>query len=80
MGLSGGSALVQWLLDNDARSLYWGGSGNGLILAPFTTNYTQCLQKPSMSQYMNLTLYNTISAEAVCLAEGVLGTPYCTGL
>lgn len=32
-----------------------------------------------VSQYMNLTIYNILSQESVCFAQGILGTPECTG-
>ena len=79
-GLTGSSAVVKWLIDNNAESLYYGGAGNGLILRPLGTDVAICEQKPYTSQYLNLTTYNTISTEEVCLAEGTLGTPNCIGL
>jgi hypothetical protein len=79
-GLTGASAIVQWFVDNDAKSLYWGGTGPGLILTDFATNVGICKQKPYTAQYMTITQYNTTSQEAVCLAAGTLGTVNCTGL
>jgi hypothetical protein len=79
-GLTGSNAIIQWLIDNNAQSLYYGGAGNGLILAPMGTDISVCTEKPFTSQYMNLTTYNTISQESVCLQQGTLGTINCTGL
>jgi len=79
-GLTGDSALFQWLLDNNAQSLYYGGGDNNLILADIGIDNSICFQKAYASQYMNLTAYNTISAESVCYADQTLGTQYCTGL
>lgn len=80
-GLTGDSALAAWLIDNDAESLYYGGDGNPeLILFPFGIDSTYCPQKAFNAQYLNLTTYNTINQESVCLAQGTLGTPTCTGL
>lgn len=77
-GITGPSAVIKWLVDNNAQSLYYGGSGNGLILRNMGIDSRVCDQKPFTAQYVNLTTYNIITAEAACLAAGTLGTPDCT--
>lgn len=76
-GLTGTSALIQWLRDQGAQSLYFGGTGNSLILTDLGIDYSVCQQKPYTSQYINLTTYNIISQEQVCLQENTLGTIDC---
>ncbi len=71
-GLTGTSATVQWLLDNNVQSLYYGGTGPNLILRPFGIDSHYCLDKPYTAQYINLLTYNTISAESVCYADNTL--------
>lgn len=78
-GLTGPSAIFKWLEDNSAQSLYYGGAGSGLILTDLGTDVDVCKERPYMSQYLNLTTYNTIISEEVCLAEKTLGTPNCIG-
>lgn len=80
MGFTGPSALVQWLLDNDAQSMYYGGTGNGLILKDIGLDVTVCEDKPHVAQYLNLTAYNTLNEEEVCIAEGTAGTVSCIPL
>lgn len=79
-GLTGNSAIVQWLIDNNAESMYFGGTGDGLILRDIGTDVTVCEQQPFTAQYLNLITYNTLRAEEVCLAEGILATPNCISL
>lgn len=69
-GLTGPSAIFKWLIDNNARSLYYGGSGNGLILYNLGINILDCIQKPYTAQYINLTSYNTIVNQQVCRQSG----------
>lgn len=79
-GLTGSSAVIQWLVDNNAQSLYFGGGNNTPVLTDIGIDGSYCPQKGYFAQYMNITTYNIISEEAVCFAEGTLGTPNCTGL
>lgn len=85
-GLTGTNALIKWLIDNKAESLYYGGAGDGLILRQFGTDIAKTTASCSLgdqgfvAQYMNLPAYNTISSLAVCLAEGTLGTINCVPL
>lgn len=79
-GLTGDNAIIKWLIDNNAKSLYYGGEGEGLILRDLGVDVSVCEQRPYISQYMSLPAYNTISTQAVCLAEGILGTVACTEL
>ena len=79
-GLTGPSAIVQWLVDNDAQSMYYGGSGDGLILNDLGLDVTVCPQRAFVAQYINLSAYNTISEESACYAAGTLGTQACIGL
>lgn len=80
-GLTGSSAIVQWLIDNDANLLLWGGAGNTPIIATgIGLDRTRCGDKAFNAQYINLTVYNTIIEESVCFADGTLGTPSCTAL
>lgn len=76
-GLTGDSALFKWLLDNNAKALYYGGGDNNLVLTDMGTDYTICQQKAYSSQYMNIPSYNTIIGESVCYADGTLGTQNC---
>lgn len=76
-GLTGPSAIFQWLIDNNAQSLYFGGTGTGLILRNIGVDVNICPNKGYISQYLNLATYNTISQESVCLAQGTLN---CTPL
>lgn len=78
-GFTGPSAIVQWLIDNNAQSLYYGGTGNGLILRDLGTDVTVCEDKPFISQYLNITTYNTIIQEEVCLQE-ITTNPNCIPL
>ena len=77
LGLTGPSAIFQWLIDNKAQSLYYGGTGNSLVLRELGTDVTICKEKPYSAQYINLTLFNTISEESVCLQQC---QTFCTGL
>lgn len=79
-GLTGASALVQFLIDNNAQSLFYGGGGNGVILRNLALNLASCPDRATTAQYLNLTTYNTLIAEEVCLAEGTLGTQSCVSL
>lgn len=69
-GLSGSNATVQWLLDNNVKSLYYGGYGKGFILKPFGVNSHWCPDTCFASQYINIATYNTISQENICYADG----------
>lgn len=86
-GLTGTSAIVQWFLDNDAEAAYFGaldpnngGNRRAIVQTPIGTDVTQCIQRPFTAQYLTIPQYNTAIAEAVCLANGTLGTIYCTNL
>jgi hypothetical protein len=74
-GFTGPSAIIQWLLEKgggpntSAQSLYFGGAGNGLILQDLGTDVSDCEQKPFNAQYINLSLYNTITEQAVCYSN-----------
>lgn len=70
-GLSGSNATVQWLIDNNVKSLYYGGVDQGFILKPFGLNSNWCPDTPFASQYINIATYNTISQENICYAEGI---------
>lgn len=59
---------IKWFIDNNAMSLYTGGD-DGLILAPFATNSSECSQQLYTAQYLNLFAYNTLSESEVCLAD-----------
>lgn len=80
-GLTGSSATVQWLVDMQVKSLYWGGGigspPSKLILRDFSTTRLDCINKPYISQYINIPLYNLITAESVCFAD--LYNPQCIG-
>lgn len=86
MGLTGDSAVIQWLIDNNAQALYYGGDAtvtsggnNNIILAPMGIDATYCPDKPFIAQYMGLSVYNTISQESACFASGTLGDQSCFG-
>jgi len=82
-GLTGPSAVIKWLVDNNAQSLYNGGSDNQLILLPIgldtaistdicsgsTESSCETGDRAYAAQYINTTLYNTISNLAVCFNE-----------
>lgn len=82
-GLTGPSAVVKWLIDNNAQSLYYGGEGDQLILrrlgldtgdttdicAGGSESSCQTGDRAFIPQYMSISLYNTISNLTVCLAE-----------
>jgi hypothetical protein len=70
-GLSGSNATVQWLIDNNVKSLYYGGYGEGFILKPFGLNAHWCPDASFASQYLNIATYNTISQENICYADGL---------
>jgi hypothetical protein len=76
-GLTGTSALIQWFRDQGAQSLYFGGTGNNIVLTDLGIDYSVCQQKPYVSQYINLTTYNIISQEQVCIQQGTFGTLSC---
>lgn len=80
-GLTGASAIFKWLIDNNTESLYYGGTGDGLILRfPIGLDVTVCENKPYTAQYLNLVNYNTLRAEEVCIADGTLATLSCVDL
>lgn len=68
-GLAGLNAIIAWLIDQNAKSIYYGGGGTGVILKPLATNIQDCTQRGSTSQYINLPLYNIITHQEVCLAD-----------
>jgi hypothetical protein len=71
--LAGFSALLLWLSDNGATSLYYGGrypdSGESPILIPIILNNTTPGSLALASQYINLDQYNTLVASAVCVVN-----------
>lgn len=76
-GLTGTSAVVKYLLDNNTKAMYFGGTGSGLILNPMGTDSSVCLEKPFTPQYLNLSTYNTLIHEEICLANCLVN---CVGL
>lgn len=79
-GLTGDSAVISWLIDQNSRALFFGGTGDAAVLKAIGTDVQDCMDRAFISQYLNLTTFNIISNEAVCLANETLGTPNCTGL
>lgn len=77
-GLSGSSAIVQWFLDGNATSMLYGAGDNKLILTPFSIDGTKCLDRAKVSQYLNVSIYNTIQKQAVC--QGSSDVAACIGL
>jgi len=75
-GLSGSSAVYQWLAENNALSIFYGGTGPTAVLLPLNADITSCTVKPFTSQYINIPLYNTITSQQVCIQNG---TPNCSG-
>lgn len=63
------SEKVQWLIDNGAKSLYWGAGDNNIALLPIGTNISICDQKPYTSQYLSIPAYNTLLSSNPCLAS-----------
>lgn len=76
-GFTGPSAIIKWLINNNAESLFYGGSGSGLILQDIATDSTVCEQIAYTSQYINLTTYNTIVNQLVCSAQNTPTIPSC---
>lgn len=68
-GITGPSAIYKWLVDNNVQSLFYGGTGSGLILQPMATSSATCQDRAYTSQYINLSLFNTIQKQAVCSAD-----------
>lgn len=66
-GLKGSSAIIQWLKDNNAKAMFYGGTGSGVILKEIGIDVQQCDQKPYTAQYLDLTLYNLLINRQVCL-------------
>lgn len=71
-GQTGNSAILQWLIDNNALSIYYGGLVNptnpqGVGLLPINKYPTDlCFNSSYSSQYINISLYNTIINQSVC--------------
>lgn len=80
-GLTGDSAMIQWLLDNNAKSLYYGGdkNENNIVLAPIGIDVNYCPDIPFTAQYLSLNAYNIIKEETACFEHGTLGTLSCVG-
>jgi hypothetical protein len=76
-GLTGPSAVVKWLIDNNAEALYYGGTGSNLIMRPLGLDSSRSIQACERgdlgftAQYINLTIYNTVTALAVCFADNL---------
>lgn len=76
-GLTGPSAVIKWLVDNDAQALYYGGTGSNLVLRPIGLDSGQTKLSCARgdlgftSQYINLNIYNTITALGVCFADNL---------
>lgn len=68
-GLTGASANILWLLDNDAKALYYGGKEFPILRNKIGTDVNVvCSDFGYTAQYMNLNIYNIISEESVCFA------------
>lgn len=72
-GLTGTNALIKWLIDNDVKSLYFGGSAtdtnyhnNNLILKDFGLNLDVCSNQGYIPQYLNISTFNTMIYQQVC--------------
>lgn len=75
MGITGTSAQILWLKDNGAQTLFYGGdtnTPNPILLPGIGTDSSNCAVAGFRSQYLNLTNYNTISAQKVCTQNGVV--------
>jgi hypothetical protein len=68
-GYTGSSAVVQWLIDNNAQSMYYGGGGGNVIMQPFGTNVKACNQQGYVAQYTSIPQFNTIIQQAVCRVQ-----------
>lgn len=66
-GLTGPNALFEWMIQNNMKSLYSGGS-TGVGLAPIADDIRDCRDKTYSIQYLTLATYNTASSEPVCTA------------
>jgi hypothetical protein len=75
-GVTGYSGVFKWLIDQNVNAMYYGGQESDLILNPIGQDYTVCKQRPYVAQYINLTTYNIISNEEVCLGKN---TTNCFG-
>lgn len=69
-GQTGSSAIVNWLLDNNAQAIYFGGEKDVIALSPIGKDYTECKDKPLTIQLLDLRNYNTISSLQACVADG----------
>lgn len=69
-GITGPSAEIAWLLDNNASALYYGGIGNPVLQPQIGLDVqTNCPDNGYTAQYINLTTFNIISAQSVCFAD-----------
>ena len=68
-GLTGNNAIIQWCIDNNILSLYWGAKNNDLVLTNFGIDASNCNIRPYTSQYLNVSLFNIISKQAVCFPD-----------
>lgn len=71
-GLKGSSALIKWLLDNNAQSMFFGGGGNGVILRSIEIDYESCKGRSYNSQYLDIVTYNTLKNLEICIANNDL--------
>ena len=79
-GLFGFNAIYKWAIDNQATALYYGGSGTGIILGELAGDISQCINSGYVSQYLNVSTYNQLSALKVCIANQPVSNIPCVDL
>jgi hypothetical protein len=68
-GLTGTNAIIQWLLDNNAKSLYFGGSKEVIARDTIGLDIEHCQDRAFSTQKIDLLAYNSISNLQVCIAS-----------
>jgi len=79
-GLTGLNAIYKWAIDNNATALYYGGSGDNVILGELAGDITQCINSGYFGQYLNISTYNQLSSLKVCLANQPVTDVPCVNL
>jgi len=72
-GLTGPSAGLKWLSDNNSESLFNGGTNNQLVTLPISLNFYGSASYGFVSQYLNINNFNNIIDQPVC----ILNTSNC---
>lgn len=82
-GLEGLAGLTRWFIDQETPSLFYGGiEGQKLIAFPNVVQSEgelSCLARGAVAQYVNLTIFNSIIRQEVCI-PGQIQAPGCVPL